>query len=274
MSIFFNYNGKLYKEEIAVIHPSSRGLKYGDGLFETMKMIDGKIILSNDHFERLFYGMKILEFQIPYNFSKNYFEDLIFELSKKNNHFKKARIRLNVFRGKGDITNFKNVPEFLIQTSEIPDKAEWNDNGLLIDIYSGAKKSCDLLANIKTNNFLPYAMAAIYAEKNNLNDCILLNSYERICDTTIANIFIIKNDIVYTPSLNEGCIAGIIRKWIIKNLKDFAVIQKEISVNELEEADEAFLTNSISYLHWVGQFRSKRYSNDKARHIYKILQTI
>ena len=275
MSIFFNYNGNLFRDATPVITPDNRSLKYGDGLFETIKMINGKIIFKHYHFERLFYGMRTLEFEIPLYFTPSYLEQEIIEVAKKNGHIKLTKVRLMLFRGSGGLHDPENnFPNYIIETWQLPDNIKLNANGLITDIYPYVKKSCDILANIKTNNFLPYALAAIYAKKNKLNDCILLNSNNKICETTIANIFIIKDKRVYTPSLSEGCIAGVTRRWVIENVKPFnhTIIETEITVEELRQADEVFLTNSIYPISWVKQFQNIQYTNQHIKHLNKYMQ--
>ncbi len=270
MSIFFTYNDKIYKDGTAVITPENRSLRYGDGLFETLKMHKGVIQLRDYHFERLFSGMKMLQFQLPDYFTAAYLENKILELYKKNQHNSFTRIRLMVFRGNGGLYNPENhFPNYIIQTWSIEHTEELNSNGLIIDVYPDAKKSCDKFANLKSNNYLPYIMAALHAKKIKVNDCILLNNYDRVCDTTIANIFIIKDDIIYTPPLSDGCVAGVMRRWIIEKLHaGFKIIEKEISIDELENADEVFLTNSIKGIRWVKQFRNKEYKNRLVKQIF------
>lgn len=274
MSIFFTYNDKTYKEGTGIILSDNRSLKYGDGLFETLKILNGRIQLSTYHFERLFSGMELLEFEIPNYFTEGYLKNKIAELSKKNQHTI-ARVRLMVFRGSGGLYDAENHhPNYIIQTWDIENSRELNSNGIIIDIYQHAKKSCDNFANLKSNNFLPYVMAAIHAKKIRVNDCILLNNYERICDTTIANIFIIKDDIIYTPPLSEGCIDGVMRRFIIEQFRqsEFSFIEKPITVEELENADEIFLTNSIRGIQWVKEFRGIKYINQKVKKIHTFIQ--
>ena len=273
MSIFFTYNDKIFKEGQPVISAGNRSLRYGDGLFETIKMIDGKIILEDLHFERLFSGMGKMHFQIPQNFSKKYLIDKVVKLCKKNQHTKYARVRLMIFRGSGGLYDAENnYPHYIIETWEIEDTAELNSNGFIIDIYQGAKKSCDEFSNLKNNNFLPYVMGAFHAKNNKLNDCIILNNYERICDTTIANIFIIKDDKIYTPSLNEGCVAGVMRKFIIDTFSSqFTIIQMPLTIENLQKADEIFLTNSIKNIIWVKQFQDKKYNNATAKKMNELI---
>ena len=252
--------------------------RYGDGLFETMKMVKGDIINKEFHFERLFTGLSLLQFEIPKNFNAPFLEKKSKEIAAKNKHTNVARIRLMVFRGNGGIFDPENLlPEYIIETSSLPSENQLNENGLVVDVFPDAKKSCDLFSNLKSNNYLPYIMAGLFAQKNKLNDCIVLNSFERICDSAIANIFIIGDNNIYTPPLTEGCVAGTMRRWMLErfDLKKYHVIEKKLSINDILNAEEFFLTNSISHLRWVRQFRDKNYSNKKIKEIYRhVLQTI
>ncbi len=275
MSIFFNYNGKLFRNAIPVITPNNRSFRYGDGLFETIKIVNGRITLKNFHFERLFHGLIILDFEIPLYLTPIYLEKEIIKLALTNGHSASAKVRLVLFRDKGDLYDPENHhPHFIIETSSQSDNTKLNTNGIVIDIYPHTKKSCDILSNIKTNNFLPYVLAAIYAKKNKLNDCILMNVNDNICETTIANIFLIKDNLVYTPSLKEGCIAGVMRRWILENVKLFnnAVIEKQISVEDLRQADEIFLTNSVNPISWVKKFQNIEYKNEHIKYISNLIQ--
>ena len=277
MSHFFIYNDKPYKEGTAVISQDNRSFKFGDGLFETLKITKGKIQLSEYHFKRLYSGMETLQFQIPKHFTADYLQAKIVALFKKNKHIADVRVRLIIFRGDGGLYDPNDhFPNYIIQTWDIENYKVLNPNGLHIDIYQEAIKSCDKFANLKSNNYLPYVMAALHAKNIKVNDCILLNSFNRVCDTSIANIFIIKNGEVYTPPLSEGCVAGVIRKFILEKLNlDFTIIEKPISVEELENADEVFVTNSIKGIRWVNQFRDSKYSNTAVKKIHKIfLKTI
>ena len=276
---YFNYNGKIYKNNTALISVNNRGLRYGDGLFETLKSINSTIQFAEDHIERLWKGMNLLQFKIPVHFTAENLQQEILELLKKNGHSNTARIRLTIFRGDGGLYDeISHIPHYLIQTWALPeDTGKWNSNGLVLGVYADAKKSCDMLSNLKHNNFLPYAMAALYAKKQKWNDAILFNSHERICDTAIANIFLVKGDIIYTPSLDEGCIAGIMRKNIINQLvkDDLEIIEGKITIEDLLDADEVFLSNSIYYIRWVQRIGDKEYTNSLTQKIYSsFLSTI
>ncbi len=269
---YFNCNGKIYKKDTAVIGADNRGLRFGDGLFETMKAVNNKLQFADDHFARLWKGMGLLQFKIPARFAPENLQGDIRDLLNKNGHNKAARVRLTIFRGNGGLYDEMNhIPEYIIQTWVLPeDTGQWNSNGLFLGIFKAANKSCDRFSNIKHNNFLPYAMAALEAKKQKWNDALVLNTHGRICDSSMANIFLVKDDIIYTPSLEEGCIAGVMRKNVLDHLKknDSTVREDKITVEDLLGADEVFLTNSIHNIRWVQGIDDKKYSNNLTQKIY------
>jgi aminodeoxychorismate lyase len=269
---YFNYNGKIFAEGSLVVGADNRGLRYGDGLFETIKMKNGHLILEDEHFARLWKGLDILQFVIPKHLTPDKLQEEITTLTKKNGHENAARIRLNVFRGDGGLYDAKNhTPHYIIQSWALPENnGEWNSNGLVAGIYEDAKKSCDVLSNLKHNNYLPYVLGALKAKKEKWNDAILLNSYGRICDTTIANIFLIKDNVISTPALKEGCVAGVMRKKIIQAIANgaWAFVEKEITTDDLLNADEIFLTNSMYNIRWIQRIADKEYGNEITQKIY------
>jgi branched-chain amino acid aminotransferase len=275
--VYFNYNGKIHPEGTPVIGVDNRGLRYGDGLFETIKMINGKLLFEDDHFARLWKGLKALEFEIPKNLTVDFLQKEITALAQKNGHANAARIRLNIVRGDGGLYDAKNhLPNYIIQSWPLaPSNGEWNSNGLVLGIYEAAKKSCDLLSNLKHNNYLPYVLAALKAKSQKWNDAIVLNTNGRICDTTIANIFIVKDGAVFTPSLQEGCVAGVMRRVVVQQVLKSGIdlIEKEISISELLAADEVFLTNSIYNIRWVQGIGDITFKNSLTYTIFSSLQS-
>lgn len=269
----YNSNGKWITGGPGIISASSRGLRFGDGLFETIKCINGKPEFIDDHFARLWKGLQVLHFNIPKHFTPDYLEQQIETLLKKNEHHQLARVRLTVYRGDGGLYDaIDHKPNYIIQSWALPaETGSWNTNGLVVGIYTDIKKSCDVLSNLKHNNFLPYALAAMHAKKEKWNDAILLNTEGRICDTTIANIFLIKDEVVYTPALQEGCIAGVMRANLVQKLKaaHFKVEEGKLDVDSLPDADEVFLTNSIYNLRWVQSIGDKKFSNAQTQKIYR-----
>ncbi|MEO8770263.1 MAG: aminotransferase class IV [Ferruginibacter sp.] len=272
--IYFNYNGKTLLEATAITSPDNRGLRYGDGLFETIKYKNGQLILLDEHFARLWKGMQLMQFELSKIFTPDFLEQETLQLLKKNNH-ETARVRISVIRGNGGLYDIKNhAPNYIIQSWPLTENhAALNENGLQLCMYNDAKKSIDSFSNLKHNNFLPYLMGALYAKKQQCNDAIIFNNLDRIADTSIANIFLIKGETIYTPALEEGCVAGIMRKFIIQQLIIGGYIIEEAAIRKqvLLEADELFLTNSIYNVRWVAAIDNKKYSNLHTRKIFEYL---
>jgi branched-chain amino acid aminotransferase len=272
---FINVNGVILKNDEAVIRLDDYSYRYGDGLFETMKMVNGVILKKELHFARLFRGISFLHYKLPGVITEIFLEQEIITLCKKNNCLGKSRIRLSVSPGHGGLYDNDDIFSYAIECSQLGESAgELNENGLVIDIFPSAKKSCDELSTLKTASHLVYAAAARHAKEKKLNDCLVLNVHERICDSTIANIFWIKDRKIFTPPLAEGCIAGVMREFLLKRMvnEEWRMEEKECSVTDIEEADEIFLTNAIREIEWIGGFRGKSYSNSTIKQLSSNLQ--
>lgn len=261
---YINYNGKIFDENEPIIAAQNRGLRYGDGIFETMKLKNGKLILCDEHFARLWKGMQILQFDIPKLLTPEKLEAEILEVSTKNK-LAAARIRLTIIRSEGGIYDAKNnKPNYIIEAIQLPeDNGTLNINGLQLCFFNDAKKSIDAFSNCKTNNYLPYFMGAMFAKKQQCNDALILNSEGNICDSTIANIFYIKDEIFYTPALTQGCVAGVMRKFLVAKIQTlgFTVNECVVTKENILNADEVFLSNSIYNIRWVAGLEKKNYTN-------------
>jgi branched-subunit amino acid aminotransferase/4-amino-4-deoxychorismate lyase len=270
---FLSYDGRISKTGKPLISPDNRSFRYGDGFFETMKMIDGKIILEDYHFERLFISLELMKFQKPAHFTPGYLRDQVAALAQKNNHQKLARIRLTIFRGEGglyDVTD--HFPHHLIQTwGQDPVINTLNENGLILGIFKEARKVCDHFSHIKNNNYLAYTMAALWAKEQKLNDALLLNSHDRIADATIANIFIVKDGMIKTPAISEGCVSGVMRRHLLQSLRkeNMPVEETQLTMEEVLQASEIFLTNAIYGIKWVKQLGDSGYTNQLSSLLHK-----
>jgi len=267
---FINVNGKTLTRDKAFIKTDNHSYRYGDGLFETMKIKDETVLLRDLHFERLFASLAILKIAIPKFFTPQNLEKEIIDLCKKNKCEQHGRIRLSVSRGSGGLSDVDESFQWVTECWPLNMRAsKLNENGLIIDLFPDAKKSCDAFSNLKSASHLPYVMASLYAKENNLDDCLLQNSYGRICDSSIANVFWIKDRNVFTPPLSEGCIAGVMRRHLMLALQagSYSLQEKACELSNLEDADEIFFTNAIQGIRWVNQFRNKFYINGLVQHI-------
>lgn len=270
---FLCYNGKYIPAANPIFTADNRSFRYGDGFFETMKVYQGHVLLADLHFERLLASLHLLHFDIPADFTKAFFVKQITDLCAKNNVSHLARVRLAIFRSDGGLYDpVNNLPNYIIQCWELNKSVlELNQNGLVTDIFPDVKKSCDKLSSIKSNNCLPYVMAAMYAKQHRLNEAILLNQYGRVADSTIANVFIVRNKVLYTPPTSEGGVCGVMRKYLLQTELPFKVEERVLDIDDLEMADEIFLTNAIYGIRWVGVFRDSSFGNATAAILHEVL---
>ncbi|MCF6403943.1 aminotransferase class IV [Chitinophaga filiformis] len=267
------YNGKFITASEPILTADNRSFRYGDGCFETMRVYQGRILLADLHFERLMSSMNLLHFDVPQQFTKAYFTRLVTELCSRNGHDRLARVRLTVFRSDGGLYDpINNLPNFIIQSWELNKNIlELNETGLRLDIFPDVRKASDKYSYIKSNNCLPYVMAAMYAKQHRINEAVLLNPCGRVADTTIANLFIVHGREIVTPPLSEGGVCGVMRKNLLRMDMPFTVTEKPITVADLETADEIFLTNAVTGIRWVGSFRDSSYGNATAVILHELI---
>ncbi len=265
---YVNYNGQLLRADQPVLKANNRAFKYGDGLFESIRMCDGKLPFLKDHIVRLQSGMHLLKMNIPQNYSTNYFEKEILELASRSDITSNARIRLTVFRKEGGLYSpANNDVEFLIEINPLASSQYIiNERGLNIDVFYEVTKTVDKTAILKTCNALPYVLAALYRQKQGLDECIILNTHGRVSDAISSNIFMVYDNKIITPLLSESCIRGIMRNHVLKLAKSYGIVTEEVRMipEDLLIAEEVFLTNAIMGVQWVEKYRNKTYTNQVA----------
>lgn len=273
---YFVHNGQLFREGKAVISPDNRSFRYGDGLFETMRVLNGNIVFKKLHFERLLKGMKLLRFDVPDFFTAAHLEADIMALCKKNRIEKDAVIRMNVFRSDGGLFDLDNMrPNYIIQSMQAAQLKD-GTSGISVDVYKDATKACNIFSEVKSNNFLPYVMAVLFAKQHKLGDALILNQYGRVAESAIANIFIIKGGVLYTPPLSEGCVAGVARRHLLQQLPGlgYTVEDKVVTVDDLVQADEIFLTNVVKGIRPVIKFGTRKYTPNITLRLQEYWNTI
>ncbi|MEM6964837.1 MAG: aminotransferase class IV [Bacteroidota bacterium] len=247
-----NLNGKLIPHNQPIFSASNRAFLYGDALFETIRMFDGKLSFLEDHVNRLLRGLDFFHYKIPKKYTTKFFQKEIKKIADGN-----ARIRLTVFRTDGGLyTPKNNKPQFLISASPLPDATfQLHTKGLEMGIFRGVSLARQPISNHKTCNSLPYIRAAIFKKEQNLNDVFLLNDKGRIAEASSSNVFIFKKNQLITPSLSEGCITGTMRLQIIRIAQQLGikVLEKKVTLATLEASDEIWLTNSIQGIRWVAE---------------------
>lgn len=260
-----NCNGTLLKSDEKVISAQNRAFKYADALFETIKVINGTICFSEDHYFRLMASMRMLRMEIPSNFTLDFFENEIKKLLVYQ-QLQSAKIRITVFRsGEGLYLPTTNDIEYIIEVS--PLKISIKEN-YTIDVFKDFYVYSGWLSTLKTTSKQVHISASIYANENGFDNCVLLNDKKNVVEATNGNIFIVKNNVIKTPPLTEGCIKGILRKKLLEILKrnpNYRLEEAKISPFELQKADEVFITNAILGIQPVSQYKRTIYKTEVAK---------
>ncbi len=244
-------NDKLIIQQPSLLPPNIPGIKYGIGAFETMLMIDHQIRFLDDHFQRLQAALSILDIQLPL-LSPAWLKSFV------NEHVKETdarRIRLNVLKGDAQINGVSAwimIEHFSYQPPSTHIHIALNQSFRLYHHPFSA---------FKTNQYLPFIMAAQEARLQQVDDVLLLNQHNRVADASIANVFIRKGTTLITPPVSEACVAGVMRKFILRLPKLYAelpvqILESPIEMIDLNTADEIFLSNAMgirSVLHWNHQ---------------------
>jgi branched-chain amino acid aminotransferase len=270
---YFLHNDAMVSSGTKIISADNRSFRFGDGLFETMRMVDGRIALINYHLERLLASLAVLKFELPAHFTAAYLAKQIQHIAAQNQQEQAARIRLTVYRSDGGLYDHENnFPNYIIQTwKQETAQPAFPATGLTTGIFTKARKTCDDFSHIKSNNYLAYVMAALWAKKNSLDDAFVINNFNRVADATIANIFVVKDGTISTPALTEGCVGGVMRRFLIRKIKEenMPLVETGIEPEALYSANEIFLTNAISGIKPVGQCGECRYDAELSGYLFE-----
>lgn len=268
-----NFNGTLVERETKIFGVENRAFKYGDGLFETIKVENGEVRFIEDHYFRLMASMRMIRMEIPMAFTLDFMEAEI-KKTVEENGLNNARVRFSVYRASGGLyTPENNSVEYIIEANEIHiNKIEVYEVDIFKDfyVYSG------LLSTIKSTNKLVNVLAGTYASENNLDNCILLNEQKKVVEFTNGNLFLVKGQEISTPNLTDGCIKGIIRKKLLENphlIEGYTIVEKSISPFDLLKADELFMTNAIVGVQAITKYRKKNFSSVVSTKIKEVLES-
>jgi branched-chain amino acid aminotransferase len=271
-----NFNSELFPKENIQLTTDNRGFKYGDGIFETIKVVNKKVIFWEDHYFRLMASMRMLRMKIPMEFTLEFLEQEILKTVDSSEKAVNYRVRLSVFRKDGGLYTPKtNEINYLIEASEISTQAK---TIYKIDVFKDFYNYSGLLSTVKTNNRMLNTLASIYANENELDNCVLVNERKGVVEVANGNIFIVKGNVVKTPALTEGCIKGIVRSKVIEILtknENFTIEETVISPFEIQKADEVFITNAIVGIQVVTKYKKKSFTTalgDKLHASLRVLQ--
>ena len=272
LNLRVNYNGNLIDPQTPIATAANRSLRFGDGVFETMYWDGQKIENLDFHFDRLFKGLMILQFDLSDGFTREFLSEEIKKLCKNNSASARARVRLNIFREDGAVLlPAGNKPVFIIESSAFPEE---NLTPLRLTIYKGEMKSTGVLSNLKTNNYLLNTLAIQFAKDNGFDDAIILNSRGNICEASSSNVFMVQKGVLFTPALSQGCVAGTKRRELLEILPSlgFQVEETIITKDMIFEVEEIFLTNAIRPIRPVICIDNTYYSRELTGMLVRLLK--
>lgn len=259
-----NFNGTLVSQDANIV-AQNRGFLYGDAVFETVKIVNSKILFLEDHYFRLMSSMRVIRMEIPMNFTMEYLEEQIISLVKNNGLESSARARITVCRNEGGYyLPQNNTVSFLIQATSIENAFyAFDEKEYEVDLYKDFYVTKQLLSSIKTTNRLINVTGSIYASENGLDNCILLNDSKNVVEALQGNIFMLKGNVLITPPVSEGCLNGVMRKQILelaKKIDGIEVVEDIISPFDIQKADELFVTNVVKGVQPITKYRKKEFS--------------
>lgn len=278
MQNYINHNGNFILSDAPMVTANNRSFRYGDALFETIRLANYNPQFLKEHLLRLIAGMQVLKMEMNANLNTTFLEHAILELAQKNNVTSDGRVRLTVYRNEGGLyAPSDNKVSFVVEVYPIEEKGYiLNQKGYTVDLFTEFKKAQNALSSIKSANSAIYVIAGIHKTNHQLDECLLLNDKHHIIEGISSNIFAVKNGVLYTPPVGDGCVNGVMRKKIIEIAQANKIAVYEISVmqNVLLGADELFLTNTINGIRWVVAYKQKRYFNDTSQRLTQKLNEL
>ncbi|OCB70747.1 aminotransferase class IV [Flavobacterium piscis] len=263
-----NFNGNIVAQDDNIL-TQNRAFLYGDGVFETLKIVNHKILFLEDHYFRLMASMRVVRMEIPMNFTMEYFEQQVLSLANQENISSSARARITVFRKDGGLYLPKtNEVSFLIHATALESTSYAINTGEYeVDLYKDFYVTKQLLSSIKTTNKMINVTGSIFAHENGLANCLLVNDTKNVVEGLQGNLFMLVGKKLITPPISEGCLNGIMRKQIValaKKVEGIEVAEEIISPFDLQKADELFLTNVITGIQPITKYRKKEFTSNLA----------
>ena len=266
----------IFLEDKALFIPINRAFEYGDGFFETIIVQNNEVLYFSDHFLRIQAASKALFLQLPADFSEDFVRKVILKLidNNSNDYSPTFRIKITFWRKNGGFytpTFPQNECNTHILIRVVPYETKnisgniLHQNPLLkVSFSDKIKLSFSSFSSYKTLNSLPYVLAGIEKTERNLDDMVLLDTQNNISECSSANIFWIKNDKIFTPNLQTGCVGGIMRKQVIQTAHKLLIDLEEgfFPKTHLIEADCVFTTN-VTGIRWIENIENQQFSKHK-----------
>jgi len=241
-------NGRLLERAAIAISPFSDGFMFGCGVFETLKVTNGSPEFWVDHQTRLERGMTELGLVSGLNPGvRSRCEELI-----RAEGAREAVLKIVMFQDEGLVSELILLRDFVYTE-------EHYKRGFSLKVVAG-RTSGEALSRLKTQNYLCNLLALRSAKAEGFDEVIFVDGQERVFEGATANIFAVRNDILYTPPLVHGILPGVVRGRLLK-ATELAIKERTLTVYDLKTADEVFLSNSVFGIMPVREIQGQGYDD-------------
>ncbi|MEY2867828.1 MAG: hypothetical protein RIR01_228 [Bacteroidota bacterium] len=266
-----NFNGTLVTQESNIL-TQNRGFLYGDAVFETVKIVNSKVLYLEDHYFRLMASMRVVRMEIPMHFTMEYFEEQLLMLVDEMGISESARVRITVFRNDGGYyLPINQTVSFLVHATALDTILySFEEKDYEVDLFKDFYITKQLLSSIKSTNRMLNVTASIFANENGLDNCLLLNDVKNVIEAIQGNIFMVLGGRLVTPPVSEGCLNGVMRKQVLnlaKTIQGLEVVEEIISPFDLQKAEELFITNVIKGIQPITRYRKKTFKTNVSQQL-------
>lgn len=270
-----NYNGSLVAQPGLAIE-ENRAFLYGDGIFDTVKVLGSRVLFIEYHYFRLMASLRIVRMDIPMHFTMEYMESQVLALTATLDAAPSYRARITFFRKPGG----KYLPadsssEFIVTAEPLTDALyKITEAPYEVELYKDFYVSKQLLSTIKSTNRLINVTASIFSDENGYNNCLLVNDDKNVIEALQGNIFMLTGNKLITPPVSDGALNGIMRKQVLelaKKIDGIEVSEASVSPFDLQKADELFITNVIMGIQPITKYRKKEFTTALSQELVKRL---
>lgn len=243
-------NDELVDSDVARVSPLDHGFTVADGVFETLKVVDGIPFAVDRHLARLqrsAHGLGLGEIDIEL------VSKAIAETLAGNDHLELGRLRITITSGDGPLGSNRGPANHTLTVLTAP-VTPWPDTTSIV-VVPWRRNERSAITGLKTTSYAENVVALEAAHDSGFSEAIFLDTRDRLSEGTGTNIFYVTNGVVKTPSMQCGVLAGITRELVIELCAAHGVVveEGEYSIEDLFGADEVFITSSTRDIHPVTQ---------------------
>ncbi|HBG28342.1 MAG: hypothetical protein A2Y10_08825 [Planctomycetes bacterium GWF2_41_51] len=265
-------NKEIIDSSQAFVSCGDGGFLYGAGLFETMRASNGVVFALDEHLDRLFTSAEKLK--INMRGDRKFVADAVYETLNAN-ELKESRIRLTATSG--IIASENPEPTLLVTAVSFGAyPKEYYEKGILVVLNSYRQNPVDVLSGHKTTSYFSRVSALAAAIQKRAAEAIWFTVDNRLAEGCVSNVFLVKDSILYTPSLKAVVLPGIARKTVLKLAAENSIKyeEKDLSIEDLLGADEVFITNVIMQVLPVVAIEAHNVGNSKPGTITKKIMVL